>query len=208
MSNQTKGVIFLMAKSRVFVSRLFAAVILLIAIFTTHSFSQESLWDVSFEASGLFLLTTCSMGRLWALMYISGNKRLELVTDGPYSIVRNPLYFFSLIGALGIGLVSENLLILALMVVFYAVYYPFTILAEEKKLEGTFGDAYLEYKRRTPRFLPKPSLYKGAESYTINAKVFVRNFIDGMWFIWIFILLHTIEMAQNSGYLPVYWKIP
>jgi len=208
MSNQTRGIVFFAAKSRVFISRLFAAVILLIAIFTTHSFSQEGLLDISFEVSGLFLLTICSVGRLWALMYISGNKRLELIIDGPYSIVRNPLYFFSLIGAIGIGLVSENLLILALIVIFYVVYYPFTVFAEEKKLENTFGQAFLEYKRRTPRFLPKLSLYKGSESYTINAKVFIRNFVDGMWFVWIFILLHTIEMAQNAGYLPVYWKIP
>jgi hypothetical protein len=141
-------------------------------------------------------------------MYISGNKRLELITDGPYSIVRNPLYFFSFIGALGIGLVSENLLILVLMVFFYAAYYPLTILAEERKLENTFGDAYLEYKRRTPRSLPKLSLYRNTESYTINTKVFVGNFLYGMWFIWIFILLHIIEMAQNAGYLPVYWRIP
>jgi protein-S-isoprenylcysteine O-methyltransferase Ste14 len=208
MSNQNKGIVFLAAKSRVYVSRLFAAVILALAVFTTHSFSQEGLLDISFEVSGLILLTICSMGRLWSLVYLSGNKRIELITDGPYSIVRNPLYFFSLIGAIGIGLVSENILILALIVIFYVVYYPFTVLAEEKKLENTFGQAYLEYKQRTPRFLPKPSLYKGPALYTIKANTFARNFINGMWFIWIFILLHTIEMAQNSGYIPVYWKIP
>ena len=124
MSNGLKGVIFLAAKLRVCISRLFAVAILLIAIFTTHSFSQKSLLDFFFEMPGLFLLTICSMGRLWALVYISGNKRLELISDGPYSIVRNPLYFFSLIGSIGIGLASENLLIMALMVVFYAAYYP------------------------------------------------------------------------------------
>ncbi len=208
MSNRTKGIIFFAAKSRVYASRLFAAVILFIAIFTTHSFSQESLWDISFEISGLFLLTICSMGRLWALMYISGNKRLELITDGPYSIVRNPLYFFNLIGALGIGLVSENLLILVLMVVFYVAYYPFTVLAEEKKLEDTFGDAYLEYKRRTPRFLLKLSLYKEPEFYLVKTRGFVRNFWHGMWFIWIYMLLYVIEEGQSLGYIHVLWKIP
>jgi protein-S-isoprenylcysteine O-methyltransferase Ste14 len=183
-------------------------VILVIAIFTSHSFSQESLVDIVFEMSGLFLLTVCSMGRLWALMYISGNKKNELITDGPYSIVRNPLYFFSFIGAVGIGLASENLLILALIVVFYSIYYPFTIIAEEKKLADKFGQPYLDYKRRTPRFLPKLSLYKGPALYTVKANTFARNFVSGMWFIWIFILLYIIEMAQNMGYLPVYWKIP
>ena len=208
MSNERAGVAFLAAKSRVCVSRFFAVVILLLAVFTSHSFNQEGVIDIAFELSGLFLLTICSMGRLWALVYISGKKRVELITDGPYSIVRNPLYFFSLIGALGIGLVSENLLILALMIVFHGAYYPLAIIAEEKKLEGTFGDVYREYRNKVPRFLPKPLLYKGSELYTINVKTFVRNFVDGMWFIWVFILLHTIEKAQNSGYLPVYWRIP
>ena len=201
-------IIFFAANSRVYVSRLFAVVILLLALFTRYSFNREGLMDVFLEMSGLFLLTVCSMGRLWALMYISGNKRYEMITDGPYSIVRNPLYLFSLTGAIGIGLASENLLILALMIAFYVMYYPLTILAEEKKLEAAFGQAYLEYKSKTPRLLPKLSLYKGPDLYTVRAKTFVRNFIDGMWFIWIFILLNTIEAAQNMGYLPVYWRIP
>jgi len=203
-----EGFLSFTAKSRIFASRVLGVVILGIAIFTGHSFSQEGLLDIFFEMSGLFLLTICSMGRLWALMYISGNKSSELITDGPYSIVRHPLYFFSFIGVLGIGLSSENLLILALIVIFYAIYYPFTIIEEEKKLANTFGRVYLEYKRRTPRFLPKLSLYKGPVLYTIKVNTFVRSFVDGMWFIWIFILLHTIEMVQNMGYLPVYWKIP
>ena len=208
MSYERRGVLFLAANSRVFVSRVFSILILFLAVFTGHSFSQDGVIDVSFETTGLFLLTICSMGRLWSLVYISGNKRRELITAGPYSIVRNPLYVFSLIGAVGIGLASENLLILSLMVGFYVAYYPFTILAEEKKLEDKFGEVYLEYKRRTPRFLPKFSLYHGPQLYTIKANTFVRNFVSGIWFVWIFILLHMIEMAQNNGYLPVYWKIP
>jgi protein-S-isoprenylcysteine O-methyltransferase Ste14 len=55
---------------------------------------------------------------------------------------RNPLYFFSLIGAIGLGLASENLLILGLIMIFFLVYYPFTIIAEEAKLEITFGYSY------------------------------------------------------------------
>jgi isoprenylcysteine carboxyl methyltransferase (ICMT) family protein YpbQ len=127
-----KGILFAIAKSRVAVCHIFALVVLLLLLFTGHSFSQESLTDVLFEVAGLFLLSICSLGRLWALMYISGNKRGELITKGPYSIVRHPLYVLSLIGALGIGLASENLLILALISLFYLFYYPFTILAEEK----------------------------------------------------------------------------
>ena len=141
-------------------------------------------------------------------MYISGNKRLELVTEGPYSIVRHPLYLFSLIGALGIGLASENLLVLGLIIIFYLFYYPFTILAEEKKLTTKFGRNYLEYMKRTPRFLPKLSLYKEPEFFYVKTAKFVQNFVDGMWFVWIFILMHFVEKLQDSGYLPVIFRVP
>lgn len=141
-------------------------------------------------------------------MYISGKKGRELVTDGPYSMVRHPLYVFSLIGAVGIGLASENLLVLALIVIFYLSYYPFTILAEERKLTNKFGEVYLEYAKRTPRFLPKFSLHKEPETYQVKAAGFVHNFVDGMWFIWIFMLMHAIEMLQNSGFLPVLLRVP
>ena len=202
------GIIFKIAKSRVIVSRIFGLLVLLLLLFTGHSFSQQGLIDFLFEIIGLFLLSICSIGRLWALMYISGNKRQELITDGPYSIVRHPLYVFSLIGAVGIGFASENLLVLALIIIFYLFYYPFTILAEEKKLTNKFGQAYLDYMKRTPRFLPKFSLYKEPQTYQVKAVSFVRNFTDGMWFIWIFLIMHLVEMLQDSGFLPVIWRIP
>lgn len=200
--------IFTIAKTRVIVSRVFGLVVLLLLLFTGHSFSQGGKIDILFEISGLFLLSICSFGRLWSLMYISGNKRRELVTEGPYSMVRHPLYLFSLIGAVGIGLASENLLVLALIIIFYLFYYPFTILAEEIKLTKKFGNSYLEYMKKTPQFLPKFSLYKEPEQFSVKTTAFVRNFFDGMWFIWIFMLMHFIEMLQDAGILPVIWRIP
>lgn len=203
-----KGIVFSIAESRVVVSRIFGLVVLLLLLFTGHSFGQESAIDLSFEVVGLFLLSICSLGRLWALMYISGNKKRELVTDGPYSIVRHPLYVFSLTGAIGIGLGSENVLVLALIIVFYLFYYPFTILAEERKLTNKFGRAYLDYMERTPRFVPKLSLYKEPGKYQVRTSNFMRNFLDSLWFIWIFILMHAIETVQDSGLLPVILRVP
>ncbi len=206
--NKNGKIIFALAKSRLVVSRIFGVVILLFLLFTGHSFSQEAVIDLLFEVSGLFLLAICTFGRLWALMYISGNKRRELITEGPYSMTRNPLYVFSLIGGIGIGLASENLLILALIIIFYLLYYPFTILAEEEKLAKKFGQVYKEYKKRTPRFFPKLSLYKEPELYQVKASSFARNFLSGTWFIWIFILMHFVEKLQDSGLLPVLLRIP
>lgn len=205
---QKKGMIFKIAKTRVIVSRVFGLLVLLLLLFTGHSFSRGGKTDILLEITGLFLLSICSFGRLWALMYISGNKRRELITEGPYSIVRHPLYLFSLIGAVGIGLASENLLVLALIITFYLFYYPFSIVTEEIKLTKKFGNTYLEYMKKTPRFLPKFSLYEEPEQFSVKTAAFARNFVDCMWFIWIFLLIHLIEMLQDSGILPVIWRIP
>jgi protein-S-isoprenylcysteine O-methyltransferase Ste14 len=208
MNIQKNGLLFKIARQRLTVSRIFGVLVLLLVLFTAGSFSQISLTDTLFEMSGLFLLTICSIGRLWALLYISGYKKLELITEGPYSMVRHPLYVFSLIGAIGIGLASENILVLAVLVIFYLLYYPLTIIVEEKKLVDKFDQGYLDYIKRTPRFIPKLSLYKGSVQYQINADVYVKKMILGMWFIWIFIILHIIEMLQQSGHIPVLLMVP
>jgi protein-S-isoprenylcysteine O-methyltransferase Ste14 len=208
MSVHKNSLLFKIARRRVIVSRIFAIVAILLASFTAAPYKEDSLTDLLFETSGLFLLTICSIGRLWALLYISGYKKLELIMEGPYSMVRHPLYVFSLIGAIGIGLASENILVLAVMIIFYLSYYPLTILVEEKKLVDKFGQAYLDYIKRTPRFIPKLSLYKSSAQYQINADIFVKNLANGMWFIWIFILLNLIETLQQNGFIPVLLRVP
>jgi len=196
------------AKSRLWVSRIFGVLIILLLLFTGHSFKQGEIADISFEISGLLLLSICSFGRLWSLMFISGYKSNSLITEGPYSIVRHPLYFFSFIGAVGIGLASENVLILALIIGFYLFYYPFTILAEEQKLTEKFGQSYIEYMKKVPRFFPKPSLYAEPEFYKVTIGNLVRNFAEAMLLIWVYILMHFIEMLQDSGTLPVILRVP
>jgi protein-S-isoprenylcysteine O-methyltransferase Ste14 len=202
------GLLFKIAHRRVIISRIFAILIVLLAIFTAPSFNQSGWADMLLETSGLFLLTVCSIGRLWAMLYISGHKTHEVITDGPYSIVRHPLYLFSFIGAIGIGIASENILILAAMVVFYLSYYPLTILSEETTLTKKFGQVYLDYIKRTPRFLPKLSLYKSPSQFVVNADIFLRNMAIGMWFIWIYILFNFIETLQQNGGIPVLLRVP
>jgi protein-S-isoprenylcysteine O-methyltransferase Ste14 len=208
MSSQGSKLLFKVARKRVVVTRIFAILVILLVIFTSASYKEGSLTDITLETLGLFLLTICSMGRLWALLYISGHKKLELITEGPYSMVRHPLYVFSLIGAIGIGFASENILVLAVLVIFYLLYYPLTILVEEKKLIDKFGQAYLDYIKSTPRFLPKLSLYKSSSQVVVNADIFLKSIMIGMWFIWIFILLNFIEPFHEAGLIPVILKLP
>jgi protein-S-isoprenylcysteine O-methyltransferase Ste14 len=79
----------------------------------------------------------------------------ELRTDGPYAIVRHPIYT----GILGmfVGTALLNQLggwLLALVVV--AVLVRWKLSAEERLMTEAFPDEYEEYKRRVPRLVPLP----------------------------------------------------
>lgn len=79
----------------------------------------------------------------------------ELMTGGPYRICRNPML-------LGIYLYDIAWLIYLWawwpLVVFFvqAILLTLQVRSEEKRLANDFGEAYLEYKKRTGRYLPFP----------------------------------------------------
>lgn len=195
-------------RARVLITRILGLAILFLVSFTASSISRTSILGVSLELSGFLLLTLAALGRLWALSYISGNKNVELVTAGPYSVMRHPLYFFSFIGFLGIGLVSQNVLVLGIVTVFYVVYYPIAIHGEEKKLVGVFGQAYLDYRTSVPAIVPRLSLYHAPPQRTVNMANVIRRVGDATWFLWAFVLLRAIQSLQDWNVLPVLWTAP
>ncbi|MFW9893895.1 MAG: methyltransferase [Candidatus Thorarchaeota archaeon] len=77
-----------------------------------------------------------------------------LITEGPYSRVRHPMYTVLSMFSIGMGLVTANFLIIgfALMLI---PSFPFVARKEEKMLLETFGDEYSKYMQRTGRFFPK-----------------------------------------------------
>ena len=88
--------------------------------------------------------------------YASGyvRKNTELATTGPYAYTRNPLYLGSILIAFGFALAARSLwIVLALAVLFLAIYWP-VILSEEEYLRAHFS-GYESYARRVPRLLPR-----------------------------------------------------
>jgi protein-S-isoprenylcysteine O-methyltransferase Ste14 len=104
--------------------------------------------------AGLALWARLRLGR-WFTGTLGVKVGHELVSDGPYAVTRHPMYTGLLIMMLGAALAwnSVSTLVLAVLLV-----VPFVIQAriEEPLLEGYFGEAYREYRRRVPRLLPWP----------------------------------------------------
>jgi len=195
-------------KYRTAITRVFAVFLILILFFTHHSWEHACVVDTAFELIGIFLISICVLGRIWASLFIAGHKIHELVASGPYSAVRHPLYFFSFFGAAGIGFYSKNVLLLAVLVGVFLVHYWLVMIHEERKMLEAHGEVYVEYMKRVPRFIPNPALYREPEKITVNVGIYRRTFIDVVWFIWAIIPLEIIDRLHEAEILPVFFYLP
>ncbi|WP_421362387.1 methyltransferase family protein [Agrobacterium rosae] len=129
-------------------------------LFAIKPVYDNTLYDFSLEVLGvLFILIGLGI-RLWCTLYIGGRKNAELLSDGPYSLCRNPLYVGSILAAFGIGLQTEMLTFALLCgVVCWMIFYV-VVKREERYLLVEFGVPYREYLEKNPRFLPRFSSYK------------------------------------------------
>jgi protein-S-isoprenylcysteine O-methyltransferase Ste14 len=194
-------------QNRIKVTRFFVAVFFLIFLFSQHKIEEKGFLDYFMELTSIVLIFLGTYGRLWCTLFISGYKTNKLITVGPYSICRNPLYFFSFIGTLGIALQTEMITFVVIAIFGFAFLYSIIIKGEEKKLLEIHGKEFEEYCKRVPRFFPKFSLYTEPETYQFNTLRYRRAFMEGMWFVIIYPVFEIIEQLHNHGILPAFFKI-
>ena len=84
------------------------------------SFIEHILWFFGWLFVGIGV-----MGRIWCSLYISGFKNAKLVTEGPYSLCRNPLYLFSYLGGVGIMFLTETFVFPILFTIYFLGYYHY-----------------------------------------------------------------------------------
>ncbi len=76
-----------------------------------------------------------------------------VVARGPYALSRNPIYVGFALFQVGLGLWTNRLAVVLMVVPAIIVTNAVVIRREERYLERKFGAAYLEYKRRVRRWV-------------------------------------------------------
>ncbi len=96
-----------------------------------------------------------ALGKQWALMarVIEGH---ELIRQGPYAMVRNPIYLAMLAMLITIGMDVSRWQALASAVVVFVAGTVIRIRTEENLLRASFGPKFDDYARAVPAFLPAP----------------------------------------------------
>lgn len=79
----------------------------------------------------------------------------KLVVEGPYRVVRNPMYWGVGSVVLGEAAIFHSVALTELAAVFAAGVIVFVVVFEESELRRKFGSEYEEYCRRVPRWLPR-----------------------------------------------------
>lgn len=181
-------------------------IVLVAMLLLTHPALTGDMHE-AIELVGFGLILACIAGRMWSILYVGSRKNRELTTIGPYSITRNPLYFFSTLGAVGVGLAHGSILLALALGLFAYLVLTATAMREAEHLKTLFGPQYDSYARDTPLFWPKPWQYSDAPEVAFSPAALRRTFLDCLFFLAAFPIIEAIERLQVEGVLPVFARI-
>jgi protein-S-isoprenylcysteine O-methyltransferase Ste14 len=175
-----------------------AAALLVVA----PSENGDSDYHVWIEFGGFVAILAAIGLRLWCTLYIGDRKSDELVTTGPYSVCRNPLYLGSMLGAVGVGMQTGMASFALLCGLICWAIFAVVVRREEAFLHGRFGPAYARYCVRTPRFWPRFDLYDdGSGGGVFTTRSLKKTLRDGAVFFLALPLTEVFENLHEAGVL-------
>ncbi|KQZ82982.1 sodium:proton antiporter [Mesorhizobium sp. Root157] len=194
-------------------TRRYVLAVLIVALFALllvgqSMFPPESIVHETIEMAGVVMIFLGIVGRLWSTLYIGGRKSAEVVTGGPYSITRNPLYVFSTLASAGVGAQMGSFTAMIGFGLLCAIAFHIVILREERFLSELMGAPYQAYLAKVPRFMPNLSLYSEGDTGSFRPRLLLTTLLDGLVFLVAMPVFEMIDGAQIAGTLPVLFRVP
>lgn len=146
---------------------------------------QNYLSDKFFEISGIGLILVGFLFRIVARGYKEEQSECggRLIKGGPYQLMRNPMYFGTLLIGTGvIASIFEWWVFLFFIIIYSMIYFP-QVKNEENVLSARFGTEYSDYCSGTPRYLP-------------NISLMVKRLPACMFFKWAWVKKESVSLAS------------
>ena len=146
-----------------------------------------------------------------ALAYIirgGRNKEIfaeDLVTKGIFSHCRNPLYLGNILMLIGVGILSNSLLYIVVIIPLFLLIYQSIVLAEENFLRNKFGQQFESYCGHVNRWVPSLNgIGKTFKSMYFNWRRYVLKEYN-TFFVWLggITLLLLLDYPQLTHYNTV-----
>ena len=115
--------------------------------------------------AGVFCVVAGSLLRVYASGFIVKNK--QLATDGPYSLVRHPLYTGNLLILIGFTVACARWWAPLVAVAFWWFYYPVAIQYEDRKLHRIFGEPWERWSAAVPAVIPRKLIPRGPANWSL-----------------------------------------
>jgi protein-S-isoprenylcysteine O-methyltransferase Ste14 len=160
--------------------------LLLVVLFGLIGQPEPATFSAGVSMIGLGIIV-----RLYASGFIVKNK--ELATNGPYALVRHPLYTGNLLILLGFSLATGLWWVGLISIAFVWFYYPTAIEYEDRKLHAIFGDSWVTWRSRTPALIPALGRWRelggGSWSFMKSLRenlepVIVAFLLFWAWYLW------------------------
>jgi protein-S-isoprenylcysteine O-methyltransferase Ste14 len=159
----------------------------------THLALQIAAWS-SFVAGATF--------RFWATLYVGGRKERELVTDGPYSLCRHPLYLGSLLLGISGALFIESPLLLVALAIVALIYVRTTIPVEEAVLRTRHRGQHEAYVREVPRLWPRSHVVRTPATITVDVHRLWLECLRASRWMWLPLLGAVFTYLRTFGWWP------
>lgn len=180
----------------------------LAALVSTPQIAERSWPALLLNSGGWIFFLFYATWRIWATLYIGGRKDKELQIEGPYSVCRNPLYCGSLCYALSVASFLKSGVFAATVVVAWVVYYHFVVRAEEHALGLRFGEDFNNYCQRTPRFLPRWSVFHTPPQVRVELKRLWQESIRLARAALLPLALHVAVQLRMEAWWPHWLNLP
>jgi hypothetical protein len=130
---------------------------------------------------------------------LSAPRAERLNTSGLYSVVRNPLYLGNMMIWFGLVSMLHQWWISGLILLISYLYHSAIIIAEEAYLASRFGKTYLEWRQRTPSFIPNFRTWTPPEESFSIVMVLRREYSGLFQIIAAFSLMNLILHHAATG---------
>ncbi|MDO8748726.1 MAG: isoprenylcysteine carboxylmethyltransferase family protein [Candidatus Omnitrophota bacterium] len=139
-----------------------------------------------------FLFRVCARGHKEE----KSSQGRSLVKDGPYALIRNPMYFGTLLIGIGtIAILFQFWTIFLFLAVFLLIYIP-QVRKEEALLSAIFKEEYREYSKAVPGYFPHIRSLLNLRKHLDLKLSWVKKELSS--FIFTMIVISAIEIWEDT----------
>lgn len=146
---------------------------------------------------GFFFMMAGVFFRAWSSGYI--DKDMDLATEGPYSLTRNPLYFGNLLVGFGIAIASNDRTAALIGAGYYLFFFSFLIAVERSRMKKRYGARYEEWARQANLFFPR---IKKIRRFNFNIALYMKNREYRVLFYSLFVIaVLVVKYLRKIGFI-------